>query len=292
MAATLAIISAFLYSLGMISAQIGLKDTDTFTGALISMIFSFIGSLFLFIFFVPISHFASWALIYFFIAGLSGPCLGRFLLFIGINRIGSSIASTLYSIKPLFSAIAAVLILGENLTAAIAAATLIMVVGLAIVSSEESGKKIESSWSKKDLIFPIMAGAAYGLSHVFRKIGLNINHDPMMGIVVQNAAALSFSLTLAILKKNHQQVNVTHPKAWIVFGLSGIFSVLGQLAIFYALNIGSVIIVSPLSAISPLFIIVIAGIYLRKVERVTWKIALGAVLIIGGTFILSFFPGG
>jgi DME family drug/metabolite transporter len=291
MAATLAIIAAFLYGLAMIMAQIGLKDTDTFSGALISMIFSFIGSLFLFIYYVPISHFANWGLIYFIIAGLSGPCIGRFLLFIGINRVGGSIASTLYSIKPLFSAIAAVLILGEHLTTGIAAATVIMVGGLAIVSFEESGKKIESSWSKKDLIFPIMAGAAYGLSHVFRKIGLNINHEPLMGVVVQNVTALSFSIILVLFKKNHQKVTVNNRKAWIVFGLSGIFSVLGQLATFHALNIGSVIIVSPLSAISPLFVIVIAGIFLRKVERVTWKIILGAVLIIGGTFMLSFFPG-
>ena len=84
--------------------------------------------------------------------------------------------------------------------------------------------------------------------------------------------------------------NFDHRKAWIVFGSSGIFSVLGQLAMFHALNAGSVVIVSPLSAISPLFIIVIAGIFLRKVERVTWRITLGAVLIVGGTFLLSFFP--
>jgi uncharacterized membrane protein len=291
MVPVLAIMAAFFYSMGMITARLGLKDTDTFTGALISMIFSFIGSLFIFIFYVPISHFASWALIYFIIAGLSGPCIGRFLLFIGINRVGSSIASTLYAIKPLFSALAAVLILGENLTSGIAAATVIMVAGLAIVSFEESGKKLETSWSKKDMIFPIMAGAAYGLSHVFRKIGLNINHDPLMGVVVQNVAALLFSLTLAVFKKDHQQVTVNHRQAWIFFGLSGIFSVLGQLLMFLALNTGSVIIVSPLSAISPLFVIIIAGLFLRKVERVTWKIILGAVLIIGGTVMLALLPG-
>ena len=290
MAAALAIIAALLYGLAMITAQIGLKDTDTFSGALISMVFSFIGSLFLFIFYVRLSDFANWALIYFIIAGLVGPCIGRFLLYIGINRVGSSIASTLYSIKPLFSALAAVLILSENLTPGIAAATVIMVAGLAIVSFEESGKKIVGSWSKKDLIFPVMAGAAYGLSHVFRKIGLNINHEPLMGVVVQNVTALSFSLTLALFKRNHQQVSVNHRKAWVAFGLSGIFSVLGQLATFQALNIGSVIIVSPLSSISPLFVIMVAGIFLRKVERITWKIVLGAVLIIGGTFMLSFLP--
>lgn len=292
MAATLAIIAAFFYGVSMILARVGLKDTDTFSGALISMAFSFIGSLLIFIFCVPISSFASWALIYFIVAGLSGPCIGRFLLFIGINRVGSSIASTLYSIKPLFSAIAAVLILGENLTMAIAVATVIMVAGLAMVGSKEPGNQSKSSWSKKNLIFPIMAGAAYGLAHVFRKIGLNINHAPLMGVAVQNVAALSFSLTLTFFRKNQQPVSLRYSKAWIVFGLSGIFSVLGQLVLFHALNIGSVVIVSPLSSISPLFVIVMAAIFLRSVERVTWKIILGAILILGGTALLAIFPDG
>lgn len=292
MAAALAIIAAFLYGVSMILARVGLTDTDTFSGALISMFFSFIVSLLIFIFCVPISSFANWALMYFILAGLSGPCIGRFLLFIGINRVGSSIASTLYSIKPLFSAIAAVLILGENLTMAIAVATVLMVAGLAMVSSKESGNQSIHSWSKKDLIFPIMAGAAYGLAHVFRKIGLNINHEPLMGVVVQNVAALSFSLTLAFFRKNKQRVTLNHRKAWIVFGLSGIFSVLGQLMLFHALNIGSVVIVSPLSSISPLFVIAMAFIFLRSVERVTWKIMLGAILIVGGMALLVLFPDG
>ena len=290
MSAALAIISALSYGIGIVLARVALKDTDTFSSALISMLFSFIVSLFIFIFFVPIRHFVSWALIYFVIAGLSGPCIGRFLLFIGINRVGSSIASTLYSTKPLFSAFAAVLILGENMTSAIAMATVIMVAGLAMVSSKQSAKQIETSWSKKDLIFPIMAGAAYGLAHVFRKIGLNIDHDPLMGVVVQNAAALSFSLTLALFRKNKQKRTLNYKKGWIFSGLSGISFILGQLLLFYALNIGTVVIVSPLSSISPLFVIVMAAIFLKKSERITWKLIFGAVLIIAGTILLALFP--
>jgi len=290
MASALAIIAAFLYGASMILARIGMKETDTFSGAVISMIFSLLGSLLPFIFFVPFRHFASWALIYFIMAGLSGPCFGRFMLFIGINRLGSSVASTLYSIKPLFSALAAVLILGENLTIGIALATAIMVAGLAIVSSKQSSKPTESSWSKKDLIFPILAGAAYGLSQVFRKIGLNIIDEPLMGVVVLNVAAVSFSLTLAFFRRNHQQLTFNQRKAWVIFGLSGIFSVSGQLTVFYALSIGSVVIVSPLSSISPLFVILMAFIFLKGSERVTWKVILGAVLIVGGTILLALFP--
>ena len=290
MAPAFALISAFLYSVSMVTARIGLKNMDTFSGAFISMGFSSIGSLILFIFFVPISRFTGWGLLYFIIADLSGPCIGRLLLFVGINRLGSSTASTLYSIKPLFSAIAAVLILGESLTPGIAVATLIMVAGLAIISSKESGSRFQRSWSKKDLIFPVAAGAAYGFAHVFRKIGLNINHDPLMGVVVQNVAALSFSLTPALFRKNRHQVVWKNQTAWIAFGLSGIFSVLGQLSLFQALEIGSVIIVSPLSAISPLFVIVMAGIFLKQLERVTWKITVGAIFIVIGTVLLALFP--
>lgn len=289
MAPALAIIAAFLYGVSMITARIGLQDMDTFSGALISMGFSFLGSLLLIIFWVPIADFADWALVYFILAGLSGPCIGRFLLFIGINRVGSSIASTLYSIKPLFSALAAVLILGENLTTVIGMATVIMVAGLALVSSKPSAKQDESPWAKKDLIFPILAGAAYGLAHVFRKIGLNINHEPLMGVAVQNVVALSISLTMAFFRKNQRQLAFDHPKAWVLFGLSGIFSVLGQLALFHALNIGDVVIVSPLSAISPLFVIAMAAVFLKKSERVTWKLIFGAILIVGGTILLAIF---
>lgn len=290
MAPVLAIIAAFFYGVSMITARIGLQDMDTFSGAIISMILSFAGSLLLIVFWVPVEHFVNWTLIYFIIAGLSGPCVGRFLLFVGINRVGSSIASTLYSIKPLFSAFAAVLILGEKLTTAIALATAIMVAGLAMVSSKQSAKQIEISWSKKDLVFPIMAGAAYGLAHIFRKIGLNLNHEPLMGVAVQNIAALSFSLTLAIFRKNQQRLTLNQPRGWVFFGLSGIFSVLGQLTVFHALNIGSVVIVSPLSAISPLFVILMAIIFLKGSESVTWKVISGAVLIVGGTILLALFP--
>jgi len=290
MASALAILAAFLYGVSMILARMGLQGMNTFSGALISMVFSFIGSLLLIIFWVSLGHFASWALIYFIVAGLSGPCIGRFLLFIGINRVGSSIASTLYSIKPLFSAIAAVLILGENLTTGIALATVVMVAGLAMVSSKQSAKQIESSWSKRDLIFPIMAGAAYGLAHVFRKIGLNLNHEPLMGVAVQNIAALSFSSSLALFRKNQHRLTLNRKKAWVFFGGSGIFSVLGQLTVFHALNFGSVVIVSPLSAISPLFVIAMAVIFLKGSERVTGKLILGAFLIVGGTILLALFP--
>jgi DME family drug/metabolite transporter len=290
LAPVLAILSALLYSGSMIMARIGFKYLDTFSGVLISMGSSFLASLVLVIFFVPLDRFTGWALLFFVLSGLSGPCIGRFMLFVGIKRVGSSTASTLYSIKPLFSAIAAVLILGEHLTLSIGVATVIMVCGLAIISTNESNGQIQKSWSKIDLIFPIAAGAAYGISNVLRKIGLNINYDPLMGVVAQNVTALIFSLPLVLFRKGEKQIVRKKNWGWAAFVVSGFFSVLGQLALFQALALGTVVIVSPLSAISPLFVIAMAIIFLRQLERVTWKIIVGALLIISGTLLLTLFP--
>ena len=107
MSAALAIFSAFLYAVSMVFARVGLKSGNSFAGGVISMGFSFAGSLIIF-FYIPIERFAGWAVLFFMLAGLSGPCLGRFMLFVGINRVGSSVASTIYAVKPMFSAAARV----------------------------------------------------------------------------------------------------------------------------------------------------------------------------------------
>ena len=49
----------------MITARIGLKSTNTFVGVLISMGSSVVVSLLLFLFFIPVSRFTGWALVYF-----------------------------------------------------------------------------------------------------------------------------------------------------------------------------------------------------------------------------------
>ena len=287
MASVLAIVSAFFYGVSIILARIGLRNADSIRGAVISMGFSFIVSLMLLFYSLPLSHFAISGLFFFVLAGISGPCLGRIFLFVGIKRVGSSIASPLQSTKPLFSAVAAIIVLGEGMNAPLAIATIIMVCGLAVISSEESGGQIEHQWTKKDLLFPIMAGAGYGISHVFRKIGLNVMVEPLFGVTVQNAAALSFSLGLVSFRKTEKKILSVGKKPLAFFGLSGISAMIGQTSLFYALKSGNVVIVSPLSSITPLFVLLLGGLFLRRMEQITWKIILGTVLIVGATVLIT-----
>lgn len=290
MASALAIVSAFFYGVSIVLARVGLRNADSMSGAAISVCFSFLLSLIFLFYSLPLSHFAISGLFFFALAGISGPCVGRILLFVGIQRVGSSIASPLQSIKPLFSAVAAIIVLGEEMNTPLAIGTMIMVFGLAVISSEESGGQVEHQWSKKDLLFPIMAGAGYGISQVFRKMGLNVMAEPLFGVTVQNAAAVPFSLGLVFLRKTEKKILSVGKKPFAFFGLSGISAMIGQTSLFYALKAGNVVIVSPLSSITPLFVLLLGGLFLRSMERITWKILFGTVLIVAATVLITLLP--
>jgi len=292
MVATLALSSAFFYGLSNVLTQIGLRGSNTLSGLLISQLSTLAASLFIFLFVIPIDQFANRAVLYFVAAGVMGPFIARFLLYVGINRVGSSIASPLYETKPLFSTIAAVVILGERLTTSIALGMFLIITGAATISSVKSGGQIEKKWSRKDLVFPVMAGAGFGVAHVLRKMGLNVAPEPIVGVTIQNAAALAFFPLLALAQRNQQRVSLNNKRAWFIFGLAGLSSVIGQLCLFYALNLGQVVIVSPLSSTSPFFVLLLVGIFLKKMERITLKIVLGAVLIVGGAAALTLVPPG
>ncbi|TET44715.1 MAG: DMT family transporter [Dehalococcoidia bacterium] len=292
MVATLAFSSAFFYGLSNVLTQVGLRGSNTLSGLLISQLSTLAASLFIFLFVIPIDQFANRAVLYFVAAGVMGPFIARFLLYVGINRVGSSIASPLYETKPLFSTIAAVVILGERLTTSIALGMFLIITGAAAISSEKSGGQIEKKWSRKDLIFPVMAGAGFGVAHVLRKMGLNVAPEPIAGVTIQNAAALAFFPLLALAQRNQQRVSLNNKRAWFIFSLAGLSSVIGQLCLFYALNLGRVVIVSPLSSISPFFVLLLVGIFLKKIERITLKIVLGTVLIVGGAAALTLVPPG
>lgn len=60
-----------------------------------------------------------------------------------------------------------------------------------------------------------------------------------------------------------------------------------MVAIYYALDLGEVVVVIPISSTGPLFTLIFTALFLKGVERVTLKIVLGAALIISGVVLLT-----
>jgi drug/metabolite transporter, DME family len=71
------------------------------------------------------------------------------------------------------------------------------------------------------------------------------------------------------------------------FLMAGVFETLGILLVIVALSVGQVVIVSPIVATSPLWILVGTWFFLRGIESLTWLTVLGALCVVSGTIAIS-----
>lgn len=287
MAPLLAILSAIFFALTNLLMRIGLRFSDPLSAIFINMITCFLASIIISVFAAPPILYEPLGLSYFVAVGVIGAFLGRFMLYIGINRVGTSIASPISEVKPLVSICFAVMLLGEELTFSVCIGSLLIVVGAVVISSSRTGGQIEKRRFLKDLIFPFTAAACFGLAHVFRKLGLNLYPSPIVGVAVQNAAALGAVPLVVLVIRGKKRTDVSNLKSWGIFSLAGISNLMSQFALFWALSIGQVVIISPLSSLSPLFLLIMVHLFLQKVEKVTFKIAFGTLLLILGSFLIA-----
>jgi drug/metabolite transporter (DMT)-like permease len=57
--------------------------------------------------------------------------------------------------------------------------------------------------------------------------------------------------------------------------------------VIVALSVGPVVVVSPIVATSPLWILVGTGLFLRGIENLTLKTVIGALCVVGGTIAIT-----
>jgi drug/metabolite transporter, DME family len=288
MSAFFAIASAFLYALTNVLVKRGLSQTDPSSATIISLLGSFFSAFIFFLFYASIDNLFTRAFYFFLAAGIIGPFFGRLLLFKGIDRVGAAISTTLFADRTLFAVLGAMLLLGERLTPVIGLGIALMLAGTIIVSFEREGGQIKKDWSKIDLLFPIAAGACYGASQFLRKMGLNITPDPAIGVMVQNIGAVLL-LPLFSLPRKRLSGSLFSKKTsvWTLFLGIGFLQALAQWCFFKALDVGSVVVVSPLSALNTFFVLILTALFLKKIERVTPKIVLGAVLMVAASIIIT-----
>lgn len=281
------ICAALFFGLSDFMTRVGLRYSNARSAVLFSTISGLIVPVLIGIFSLSWQILNVRGVLYFILAGITGAFMARYLLYVGMEKVGVSIAVSLANMRPLFGSIIAVMILGEKLTLPVAGSTLLIIAGAIAISWDKSGGHFEKTWSRKDLIFPILAGFSYGLAYVMRKLGVNNIPNPIMGVLIQNTAALACFMLSVPLEKNHQKVDWRNARAWLIYGISGLLAFFANYFTFSALSLGQVVIVAPLVSLNPLFTLVLAWLFLRNVERVTGKIVLGALFIICGAAILS-----
>jgi len=274
--------AALCFSIAHIFVRRGLEGSNALTGSVISLgtstvIFWTLAGLL-----APLSLLASPAIGYFIAGGFFAPAIGQTLGYIGMERIGVARSSPIVNTSPMFSSVFAVLLLGEVWLAQNILGTFLVILGVVILSTS---RPASGEWNKKDIIYPVLAALAFGISTTFRKSGLIVIQVPLLAAAVTVGTAFFVLLAIVgfmggrrILRFNQRS------SGWLFAG--ALINSSAILSFFSALNVGTVVRVEPLVACNPLLTILWASIFLRQLETLTLRVIIGALVTVAGTVLV------
>ena len=282
MAEYFALQSALCFSIAHIFVRRGLVGSNALTGSVISLGTSAVIFWLLVSAFIPLSLLSTPAIGYFMAAGFFAPAIGQTLGYIGMERIGVARSSPIVNTSPIFSSILAVVFLGEIWVMQNMLGTCLVILGVVILSASSSNK---GDWHKRDMIYPLFGALAFGISTTLRKTGLMTIPVPLLAAAVTVGTAFFVLLAsvrwqggFSILKFNRRS------SAWLLGG--ALVNTGAILSFFSALNVGKIVHVEPLVACNPLLTIIWAAIFLRQLESLSRRVALGALFTVAGTMLV------
>lgn len=277
-----AIQASVCFAISNVLNRRGLATSNSITASLISLSMSAVILWILAPVFLPLSSLRTPAVVYFLAAGIFAPGLGRILNYKGMERIGMARAVPISNTYPMVASVLAVLIMGETWTLQNFLGTSLIVLGVVILSKREKG---QTAWRKVDLIYPVMAAFAFGISSNLRKLGLMIMDMPLMAAALTSATGLLCGLVMLQAQGGWRVVSLSR-RSFSWFFAAGIANTGAMLSVFYALSSGRIVIVEPLVGANPVLAILLSAIFLRDLEAVTVRVVSGALCTVAGSVLV------
>jgi drug/metabolite transporter (DMT)-like permease len=232
---------------------------------------------------VPLGKLAAPESAYFLAAGLFAPGLARLVYYSGLARVGVARATALISTAPIFAVALAVATLGERLTPALAIGVAGVVAGGALLAYRG---RDDRTWRRRDLVLPLLAALGFALRDIVSRRGLISYPEPM--IAAAGATLASVVLMWSLAATGLVRIRSARPVGLGFLALSSACESLAYLTMWRAMATAPVSVVSPLVHAQPLFTILLALVFLRDVERLTWRVVVASVLMVAGVaFVLG-----
>ncbi len=282
-AQALALSAAASFGLAAIALKKGYRYSTPLASTLVVLAINMIVLWVVSALFVPTKLFFTTAAVFFLAGGLLGQGIARAFRYVSIDRVGASKTYTIVGASPLFAAIFAIIFLGEKWTLPLFAGTFLVVAGIALISGGwKNGKDM-----KRYLPFPFAAAVIYGFVSVIQKTGLTMMPNAIVGATTAVTAAF---LGLIVFSAASGKIRKIQPgKAWPFFVAAGVLNSIAFLLNFEALRSGNVTVIMPLIGTQPLFVTLFGFFFLRDLEKITWKVVAGALLVVAGAAIVTVF---
>ncbi len=279
-----ALSSAFCFALHSVLIKKGLRYSTPETALITSLVINMIVLWGFSLLYVPLEFLTNPGILIFVLVGLFQPGLTRFLTYKGIENIGVAVTDPIRATTPMFSALLAILLLGEQMTLPIFSATLLIIAGITLLSYRRGAiKKIRNVY----IFYPLLASLLAGFSQILRKFGLGAVPHPFLAAAVTASVSLVVSLLTLWISGKKKETFLLNKECLPFYLTAGITVSVAMVSVYYALHLGKVTVVMPISSIGPLFALTLSAIFLRDLEKVTIQIVLGAGMIIAGVLLIT-----
>ncbi len=223
---------------------------------------------------------------------VSGVTLGlaRNLLNMSFGRIGLARSTTIESSSPLIAVLVAAVFLGEAPSSLIYLGTLSIMGGIIFLAQER--RSTARAWGavRHDFLFAALSALAFGITAVLRKAGVSLVPSLSLGLSTAALGTLGLIAVCYPLLPRTERVQFSR-KNFGCFLISAFFSTLSHFAFFAALQRGPLFTVAPLVYTSPLFVLVFSWLWFRQAEGLSFRLAVGVVLICAGAALVAMSQG-
>jgi drug/metabolite transporter, DME family len=280
-AAAIAIAVSINFGIASHIQHIALDHMDVSTGTLVNVATSAAIFWALSPFFLVPETLVTPPVAYFAAAGLIVPAVSITFSTLSVKTIGPGLTAGLAATSPIFAMAIAVLFLGETVTAPILTGTLVVMFGIMLIAAFRS-RQTSSNWPLWALLLPLVAALTRGISHPLLKLGLTGLPSPLTAALVTSTVSL---IVLSLLRLVSRRALPAWNRGYLWFALCGVINGAGILGLGIALDIGDVIVVSPLVATTPVFTLLMGYAIFRR-ETITWSTVAAIGLIFCGCLLI------
>lgn len=131
----------------------------------------------------------------------------------------------------------------------------------------------------------ILSSFCFGIAPIFAKKGLMSGLNPFYGVAIANATALVVTIFFAFLSGQGRRLESIKRYSLFFAVLAGISNTIAILSFYWAMSVGKVALVVPITCIYPLFTMLVAYLFMKESEGIDIFTVIGTFLIVIGIML-------
>ncbi|MCH7843703.1 MAG: DMT family transporter [Chloroflexi bacterium] len=222
------------------------------------------------------------------VMGIMAYPVARVLLVTAISMVGAARAVTMSGVQPVIAFALGVILLGERPDLLVTLGTPVIVAGLFLVVVPRTGSNVGGqvvNVRRLGYVLALFGAATFASRDVISRHVVSGIVDPLLtaGLALAVGAVI---LTALLHRQVVSSIQTLPGKYLLICALAGLFQGLAVASLFQALSRAPVTVVSPIYACTPLITLVLARIFLRRLEVIDWLLVAGTGLSVGGVILV------